>query len=123
MANAIANLVQTFQEGTGIPTKLRVKIDSPVPASVCYTLYRVVQEALTNIYKHAQATAVEVELETYSHAVQIEVVDDGCGFHRHGFPKSGFGLKGMQKRIAALGGKLDVATPGSGCRVLIEVPL
>lgn len=124
LADAIADLVETFREGTGIPTKLRVQVNSPVPASISYTLYRVVQEALTNIYKHAQAMAVEVELATRANSVQVKVVDDGCGFHRNGSSKSSFGLKGMQERVAALGGKLDVATePGGGCRVVVEVPL
>jgi signal transduction histidine kinase len=124
LANVIADLVATFQEGTGIPTQLRVEFNSPVADSINYVLHRVVQEALTNIYKHAQAMAVEVELTSHAGMVQVKVIDDGCGFHQNGYSKSSFGLKGMKERVAALGGKLEVVTePKKGCRVVVEVPL
>ncbi len=124
LPDAVSELVQDFQDGTGISTTLTIQVDVPISNSVSYTLYRVVQEALTNIYKHAQARTVEVELNGHSDAVQLRVADDGCGFCHHRSPKSGFGLKGMQERVAALGGTLEIATePGSGCRVRVEVPL
>lgn len=124
LTEAIAELVDTFREGTGIHTKLKMTVDVPLSAPISHALYRIVQEALTNIYKHAQASVVELQLEARSNTVQVQVSDDGCGFHRNGSTGSGFGLQGIRERVAALGGHFEMATePGQGCRVSIEVPL
>lgn len=124
LTEAIAELVDTFREDTGIHIKLKMVVDVPVSASVSHALYRIVQEALTNIYKHAQASVVELELEARSNTVQVQVIDDGCGFHRNGSSGSGFGLQGIRERVAALGDRFEMATePRQGCRVSVEVPL
>ena len=124
LADTIADLVTDFQQDTGIPTKLRVNVDTQIPASVSHALYQIVKEALTNIYKHSQATLVEIEMETRRDVVQVIVSDDGQGFHRNGSPKSGFGLRGIQERVSSLKGRMDLVTaPGQGCQLLVEVPL
>lgn len=121
---AIENLVDDFRQGTGIETILKVDIENAIPTEVENTVFRIVQEALTNIYKHAQATAVEVELKRQLDVMQVRVTDNGCGFHRNGSQNSGYGLQGMQERIERVKGKLDITTElDGGCEVKVEIPL
>ena len=92
-------------------------------------VYRVVQEALTNVVRHADAEAVQIACTVTGDSMTIEVEDDGVGFDpdRVSRPRStgeGLGLLGMRERLALLGGTIDIdATPGSGTRVTVSVPL
>lgn len=119
---AIAELVDRFQSGTGISVELSIDVRETLPAATSEAVYRVVQEALTNIHKHAQATAVEVRIQSSFNAIEARIIDNGCGFrHRD---STGFGLPGMQGRVAALDGILEVMTePGQGCQITIKLPL
>jgi signal transduction histidine kinase len=87
------------------------------------TIYRVVQEALTNIGKYAQASRVSIALKNYVNHVEISVVDDGVGFNPAKLPPSSHGLLGMRHRVEATGGRLDVhSLPGRGTRIVATVP-
>ncbi|MEH1835578.1 MAG: sensor histidine kinase [Nostoc sp.] len=130
LTETIAAVVDDFRQGSGIETQMQIigqtaaKSNAPMSAAIVNALYRIVQEALTNIYKYARATAVTVEIETTSEIVRLSVVDNGCGFNRGSSIGIGFGLQGMQERIAALGGTFTLETePGRGCRIGVEVPL
>ncbi|MBD3886883.1 sensor histidine kinase [Phormidium tenue FACHB-886] len=124
LTEAIAELVEDFRQGTGIRTTLEVNINVAISVSASHAIYRIVQEALTNIYKHAQATTVNVCLEGCVDTIRISVKDDGRGFHRNGSPIAGFGLQGIQERVAALRGKFNLITEsGEGCQVKVEIPL
>ena len=127
---AIAAVVDDFRQGSGIETQMQIigqtagKGNPPISAPILNALYRIVQEALTNIYKYAQATAVTVEIEATSEIVRLSIGDNGCGFDRGSSSGRGFGLQGMQERIAALQGTFTLETePGKGCRIRVEVPL
>ncbi|RIQ20731.1 sensor histidine kinase [Jiangella rhizosphaerae] len=115
-----AGLAATFTED-GAPR--------PVPADVAATVYRIVQEALTNTVKHAGAGRVDVRLGWTDDHLRIEVTDDGAGPPSGpGTPSadgSGHGLIGMRERVAAAGGTLDTGPgPGGvGFRVTASVPL
>ena len=89
-------------------------------------LYRIVQEALNNIAKHAQATVVGVLLERTEQSIRVVVADDGRGFDLTGAAGSGtrsIGLRGMEERVTAVGGTLDIeSAPGEGTTVSIRVP-
>lgn len=120
---AIAELIERFRSGTGILVKLSIDLRGTLPTATSDAVYRIVQEALTNIHKHAQATAVEVTIQSSPHWVEASISDNGCGFRRKGL-KSGFGLTGMEGRVAVLDGTLDVTTePGQGCQIAIKLPL
>lgn len=99
------------------------------PPMVEITIYRVLQEALTNIARHAQAQHVSVILELRNHHLQMIVEDDGCGFEVEDLfntPETsrGLGLIGMQERIHALGGALDIEScPSHGTTLFVRVPL
>ncbi|MEH2420747.1 MAG: sensor histidine kinase [Nostoc sp.] len=130
LTETITAVVDDFRQGSGIETQVRIigqtaaMVNPPMSAAIVNALYRIVQEALTNISKYAQATAVTIEIETTSKIVRLSVVDNGRGFDRGSSIGRGFGLQGMQERIAALGGTLTLETePGRGCRIGVEVPL
>jgi signal transduction histidine kinase len=85
-------------------------------------LFRLIQESLTNVMKHASATAVGVELVEANETVTLRVTDDGAGFDTNQV-SAGFGLVGMQDRASLIGGTLSVeSAPGSGTTVRAEVP-
>ncbi len=93
------------------------------------TLYRFLQEALTNIAKHAQASRVSVDLNADNRLVRLKVQDDGQGFDKQVLqdpihrPK-GIGILGMQERLELIGGWLEiVTTPGQGACLTAYIPL
>lgn len=118
----IESLVEDFRQVTDVA--IATHIDLPaVPQEVTSTLYRIVQEALTNIRKYAAATAVQVQLKPTLNGVQLTIVDNGAGFCLDTNPK-GFGLRGMAERVAALSGQFHIqAQPGAGCQIQVELPL
>jgi signal transduction histidine kinase len=88
------------------------------------TLYRVIQEALTNVVKHAGAERVSILLQRKDGAVVAVVEDDGSGFETVSIRADALGLAGMRERVSLAGGRLQVeSTPGSGTTVVAEVPL
>lgn len=88
------------------------------------TAYRLVQEAFTNIAKHAQATRVELTLEEVDGVVQVAVRDNGVGFDTSGKTRSAHGLLGMRYRVEAAGGQLSiVSAPGLGTQVTAQLPI
>jgi signal transduction histidine kinase len=109
-----------------------------VPAEVETTLYRVVQEALTNVLKHASARQVSIVLERRARQLRLVVEDDGSGFDpdearsqaavsgrsngKAGY--SGLGLSGMRERLALIGGSLRIESAhGVGTTLYVQVPL
>jgi len=88
------------------------------------TIYRLVQEALTNVVKHSGAARALVRVRGEAESVAIEIEDDGCGFDPGEETRAGFGLGGMRERALLAGGTLRVSsTPGSGTVVRATVPL
>ena len=87
--------------------------------------YRITQEAITNVARHASASRVEVALKVRNSTLTLAIVDDGCGFNPPDLSDSeGLGVAGMRERAGLVGGTLEVhSEPGKGCRVLFEVPL
>ena len=120
---ALERLRDTFSEQTGMRVDLESPIDGRLPSDVETALYRIVQEALTNIVKHAHANSVSIVLTRSSRAVTAVIEDDGRGFTPDGGGE-GLGLLGMGERLALLGGKLKIESrPGAGTTIVAEVPL
>jgi signal transduction histidine kinase len=91
-------------------------------------VYRLIQECLTNVYKHAHATRVSIELagmtpgQESTQELRLTVIDDGCGLPSDD-RTSRFGLKGMRERVAMLGGTLSLdSAPGRGVRLAASFP-
>jgi signal transduction histidine kinase len=110
--------------GAGIAVSLDVYGDRrPLPASVDLAAFRIVQESLTNIVRHAGATAASVQLTYDSHELTVQVDDDGRGDGTSATTGSGSGIVGMRERASALGGQLDAGPlPSQGFRVRARLP-
>ena len=121
---AIERLVETFREHTGLEVHLEPQLGAErLPSDVETTLYRITQEALTNVVKHAQARHVSIVLTRREGSVAAVIEDDGRGLGS-GADSGGLGLLGMRERIALVGGRLEVeSSPGSGTTLSIEVPI
>jgi signal transduction histidine kinase len=118
--DGIDELVESVS-GAGMDVELSRAGVGPVDAIAGLTAYRVVQEALTNVLKHAGPCATKVHLDIGADALVVAVVDNGCG-SRNG--STGHGLVGMRERVSALGGTLDTGTtPGGGFTVRARLPL
>jgi signal transduction histidine kinase len=126
----LANLDSLLAEvaKAGLAVKLRVEgRPSPLPAGVDLSAYRIVQEALTNVVKHAGPAHALITICYRDHEVTVEVIDDGRGIAAvagDGRRGTGHGLIGMRERVAAFGGDLEVGPrPGGGFRVAARLPL
>jgi signal transduction histidine kinase len=112
----------------GLAVRLRVEgAPAPLPAGVDLSAYRIVQEALTNVIKHAGPAHAQVTIRYRDQEVAVEVIDDGRGVAAvagDGGKGTGHGLIGMAERVAAFGGDLEVGPrPGGGFRVAARLPL
>ncbi len=127
LALALERYVAAWSEPAGLPADFHSHgMDSArLPAEMETTLYRVTQEALNNVVRHAQAGRVSVLLERRADRVSLIVEDDGRGFDAAAALKSGrLGLLGMQERATLVGGTLEIeSTPGRGTTVFVRIPL
>jgi two-component system, NarL family, sensor histidine kinase UhpB len=102
-------------------------LEERLPDDVQVVVYRIVQEALTNVLKHADAGHVEVQVRRENGTVWASVVDDGQGFDVDAMLRSrerGLGLFGMRERVALVGGTIEITSrPGQSTRVAIQIPL
>jgi len=124
LPQAVRRLVTFFQEATGLTVHLTLSDDLPdLPDTHRLALYRAVQESLTNIQRHAQASQVWVQLECQAGNIALSVSDDGVG-PLEATDRQGFGLLGLQERAAQLGGQFQWgARPGGGAQLTFCAPL
>jgi signal transduction histidine kinase len=95
----------------------------PLGPGVEEQLYRLGQEALANVVRHARASRATIRIATADDAVSIEVSDDGRGFDPAAVGPEHFGLRSMRGRVTDLGGRLQItSTPGRGTVLRVEVP-
>jgi signal transduction histidine kinase len=122
---ALERLGEAFAEGSGITVDVQANLDSGrLPAEIETALYRIVQEALTNVAKHAGASRVSIVVTRRAGLVMAVVEDDGQGFGAGGGEGGGLGLVGMKERVGLLGGRLAIeSTEGAGTTIVAEVPL
>ncbi len=128
LPEAVDMLLRAFGDETGIAVSLNAdpalgRFASPLETG----LYRIVQEALSNIRKHAAATAISVRLVQEDGQISLQIEDNGAGFDLDAVQRradAGFGLRGMNERARLLGGKLQIwSTPGSGAQIEVVVPV
>jgi signal transduction histidine kinase len=122
--SALQRLVRHFEEATGITVHLMLPDERPeLPDPYRVALYRVAQEALTNVQRHAQARDVWLQLTWQDGMVALLVGDNGVGPSRDA-EQSGFGLRGLRERAAQLGGEFYVEPrPGGGTQLSLRLPL
>jgi signal transduction histidine kinase len=122
---ALERLTASFAEQTGISVDFETALaDERLPEEVETALYRIVQESLTNVVKHARARRVSILLARKEGSVKAVVEDDGRGFDPAEQAGDGFGLVGMSERLALLGGRLEVESDAdAGTTIAAEVPV
>jgi two-component system, NarL family, sensor kinase len=125
LSGALKALVERWEAETGVSARYRaVNGSSPLPPRVEAALYRLCQEALTNVARHAEAGRVTVGLVVTPGRVRLVVEDDGQGFDVSEVLEDRHGLVGMRERTEMLGGTLEVRSePGAGTRVEASLPL
>ena len=117
----LAPALKTIAGRSAIPVALDLRTESRLPEPVEVTAFYVVSEALTNVAKHANASAAHVTVETVNGDLRLSISDDGVG---GADPTRGSGLVGLKDRVEAIGGTLTVQSrPGQGTRLVIEVPV
>jgi two-component system sensor histidine kinase UhpB len=129
---AVETQLKRFAARTGVEVSLDRDGDpDTLPEDVQTAVYRILQEALANVGRHAAATAVVVEFEAGEERLEVRIRDDGAGFDpgamargaRRNGPGAGLGLSGMVERARLAGGELDVrSAPGGGTTVTLRIP-
>jgi signal transduction histidine kinase len=124
LAPALASLAQRTGAANGLEVRADVELpdDRRLAPELETTVYRVVQESLTNVVKHAGASSIDIEVRCADDAVDVSVVDDGIGFDSEAAAANGFGLAGMRERVELAGGELSVL-PGAGAGTVIRAKL
>jgi len=125
LAPALDRLADAFSEQSGIAVDIETNVGGRrLSPEVETALYRIVQEALTNVVKHAEATRVSIVVTRRGSSVTAVIEDDGQGFGAGGGTGEGLGLVGMKERVGLLGGRLALeSTEGAGTTVVAEVPV
>jgi two-component system, NarL family, sensor kinase len=121
LALALEHLVHEWSARSGIAAEVHCDVADRLPEAVATALYRVAQEALGNIERHAAAQQVQVRLEGRDGRLQFEIADDGVGFDTGRMlraARAGLGLTHMRERIESLGGRFDLRS-GAGGTVLV----
>jgi signal transduction histidine kinase len=121
LAPALTTLVNRVATASGLEIAAEIDIEGRFAEELETVAYRVVQESLSNVVKHAQATNVGVSVTTADGELRITVADDGQGFDPAA-PVSGFGLQGMGERIELVGGSLAIEPNEPGTRVAVAMP-
>jgi len=122
LAAALVGLGRRSREVEGLDVAVQVEtaVDE-LDHDLQTAIYRLAQEALTNVGRHAKAGRVDVRVQRSAEGVCVSVADDGAGFDRSA-PTEGFGLAGMQERAALMGGRLELTTSPQGTTVLAVFP-
>ncbi|TAL26263.1 MAG: response regulator [Aquabacterium sp.] len=122
---ALQWMSQRFERRTGIVTIFRTSHESlQLPAGVPLVAYRMAQEALTNVSKHAQATEVQVDLTLAAGVLSLEVSDNGRGLNQLDLAKArSFGIRGLHERAGTVGGWIDLSSGSNGSTLILSIPL
>ena len=117
----LTQALRALARRSALPVELDLGTDRRLPGQVEVAAYYAVSEALANAAKHANASAVQVELDVPDGTLRLAIRDDGIG---GADPARGSGLSGLSDRVEAVGGTLDVTSPaGGGTTLLIEIPV
>ncbi|NJL87877.1 MAG: sensor histidine kinase [Leptolyngbyaceae cyanobacterium SM1_1_3] len=122
LSAAIAALLHEFQQTHAVPIEAEVQLETEPSPEVATAFYRIIQEALTNISKHAQADRVKLSLRDRSGSLTLQIQDNGQGFDPSQ-NTTGFGLQSMRERTTALGGSFYLQSqPAQGCQIQVVMP-
>ena len=125
LVSALRARVAAVEGRSGLKTEVLVEKERRLPIKMEEELYRIAQEGLNNVVKHAEATEVRIHLHYDEDTVLLEMIDNGKGFEPESAPQSGgFGLQGIQERVQQLGGTLNIeSVPRRGTRLSVRIPV
>jgi signal transduction histidine kinase len=128
LTRALEGMIDGARRNTGFAFARRIDpIDDLFPGETATHVFRIVQECMNNVLKHARAASAQILIERDAHHVQLWIEDDGCGFATTvgaGQGETGFGLKNIAERARILGGTLQVdSAAGTGTRIEVLVPI
>jgi PAS domain S-box-containing protein len=130
----LPSALRWYLEGFAERSKIDVQMEVPpdlgrLPGDMEMTIFRIVQESLTNIHRHSGGRRAEIRLERSANEVRLEIQDNGQGMPRSNngggarTPRAGVGIQGMRERVKQLGGRLEIESNGSGTAVNVSLPL
>jgi signal transduction histidine kinase len=125
LAAALERLAGMVAERSGLDVDVNVGVPAKtLPPEHATAIYRIAQEALTNVVKHASARSISIVVTTAEGMVRTMIEDDGVGFAFSAVREEALGLVGMRERALLLGGRFDVeSSPGGGTTIVAEIPL
>lgn len=125
IGSALDWLVEQFREHNDAVCRLVVKLpEIKLCERVALALFRIAQESLTNVSRHARATQVQVLLRVHGGEWDLQISDNGCGFVPGALSTRSFGLLGVRERVLTLGGRVQIlSSPGYGTRVVVAIPV
>ncbi|HUK45291.1 MAG TPA: GAF domain-containing sensor histidine kinase [Gaiellaceae bacterium] len=124
LAPALERLTSVVGERSGFEIQLSVRTPVGLQGDQETAIYRIVQEALTNIVKHADASSVSIIVMSSGPTVRLVIEDDGTGFDPAGVREGALGLVGIRERVGLLGGRFEIdSKPGAGTTLLVELPV
>jgi signal transduction histidine kinase len=122
LVRALRTHSAALQGRIGLPIVVESEVDERLPLEIEETLYRISQEALHNVVKHAAARQVRIELDRARPGIRLRIVDDGKGFDPSAVPDSHLGIAGMRARAAKIGARLEcLSEPGRGTTIEVVV--
>lgn len=124
LPGAVQGVVKEFQAVSNLPVEVSITgAQRRLPIETSAALYRIVQEGLGNIFRHAKASHVRIAVAYTDAAVSLEIADDGVGMGDGAGGRVGYGMGNLRSRVDALGGDVDVSSsPGEGTRIHVTVP-
>jgi signal transduction histidine kinase len=131
LASALQWYVNGFNKRSGIEVRLEVGEDvGRMPREYELTLFRIVQEALTNIHRHSRSRTAQISLYRQDDGIRLEIADQGCGVPQATLraletvgASLGVGIAGMRERVRQLGGTLDIASATNGTVITTHMPV
>ena len=126
LASAVEWQVQEFTRRTKIPCELTLRnMEFPLNNARSTAVFRILQESLTNILRHASASQVQLRMERRDDTLEIEIRDDGVGIKTDALDKpQSFGLAGIRERVRLLGAEMHIRSqPGAGTTLNVSIPL
>jgi signal transduction histidine kinase len=114
-----------FEKSTNITCKTELIIEeTDIPKEMAIHIFRILQEGLTNVYKHAEADSVNITLKKADNSIHLIIKDDGKGIREEDFQKtSSFGIQGIEERARLMNGTLTLCENNPGTMVHVEIPL
>ncbi|GAF65704.1 sensor histidine kinase [Alkalihalobacillus trypoxylicola] len=124
LKEAIHQLIEELKQKQEMLITYEMNVETNIPKGIEEQLYRLTQEAFSNILRHAKASKIEFHLKQLSHELRLRVVDNGVGFQNQEVQNHSYGLQTMKERMNEVGGTLEiVSVPKKGTQIIAKVPI